>query len=301
MPLIRIVLLFMIFAVSGGSLAFAQSSTSNAETMATKKESAPSLIQIIPKTELGFAGVLFHQYQAGSNGTLFNFTSQGGQDTLYPFLRLAVDVKLFERNYFTFLYQPLTLQSKTVVNRNGVTGGNPVTIDDAVFPVGTPLDITYGFDFWRFSYLFDFLKDPDTILGIGISLQLRNASIVFTSTDGTRRSISQNIGPVPIIKIRVARWFSPLFGLDFEADGFYAAGAGFNGSAKPFEGWIWDAALSVKTRIAPKVAAFATIRSIGGGAKGNNAYTYVSSTTSVNSYTFNSLSTMAVNLGVSVE
>ncbi|MBL8995212.1 MAG: hypothetical protein JNM63_17830 [Spirochaetia bacterium] len=283
----------------GGGMAFGISS--NSDPAPDKKPDSQSWIQIIPKAELGFAAVLFHQYQAGSNGTLFNFTSQGGQDTLYPFLRLAVDVKLFERNYFTFLYQPLTLKSKTVVNRNGTTGGNPLLIDDAVFPVGTPVDITYGFDFWRFSYLFDFLKDPDTILGLGVSLQLRNASIDFSSTDGTRRSISQNIGPVPIIKFRFARWFSPLFGLDFEADGFYAAGAGFNGSAKPFEGWIWDAALSVKTRLAPKVAAFATIRSIGGGAKGNNAYTYVSSTTSVNSYTFNSLATMALNLGVSIE
>ncbi len=258
-------------------------------------------VQIVPKAELGFAAVLHHQYQSGSNGTAFNFISQGGQDTLFPFLRLSVDVVLFDRNRFTFLYQPLTLETKSVANRNNTSGGAPLVIDDASFPSGTPLDITYGFDFWRFSYMFDFLKSPESILAAGISLQLRNASIVFSSADGTRRSISQNIGPVPILKFRVAHWFSPFFGLDFEADGFYAAGAGFNGSAKPFEGWIWDAALSAKTRLAPKVSVYATVRSIGGGAKGNNAYTYVSSTTSVNSYTYNSLATMAFNLGVAIE
>lgn len=283
-------------------LAAAATAFSADETPASK-EPAPSkpFVQVIPHAEYGFAAVLSHVYQSGSNSTRFNFLSQGGQDTLFPYLRLSMDLVLGQRNRLTFLYQPLTLNTRTVVGRNNTTSGLPLVIDDVTFPVGTPIDISYGFDFWRVSWMWDFIKADDTILAAGVSLQLRNANISFTSVDGTRRTVSQNIGPVPILKVRAARWFNPHFGLDLEADGFYAAGAVLNGSGKAFEGWVWDASLSAKTRLAPKAAAFITLRSIGGGAQGNNAYSYVSSTTSVNPFTYNALATMALTLGVSIE
>ena len=267
-------------------------------------------VQVIPHYEIGYLGVLSHVYQAGegetagNGGTLFNFVTMGGQDILFPYQRYSAELVLGGRNRVTLLYQPLTLNTRTVVGRNDPTP-SAIYIDDATFTAGTPIDITYGFDFWRVSWLYDFARSPNTILGAGISLQLRNASIVFTSVDAVavpgERSVSQNIGPVPILKARAAHWFSPQFGLDFEADGFYASSAFFNGSGRPFEGWIWDASLSAKTRFAPNASAFLTVRSIGGGANGENAYTYVSTTTSTNAKTYNALATIAVTLGVSVE
>jgi hypothetical protein len=262
-------------------------------------------IQIIPRFEYGLVGVLSHVYRSGAGevsgtgGTTFNFVTMGGQDTLFPYQRYSAEIVLGGRNRVTLLYQPLTLNTRTVAGRNGTPA--PVFIDDATFPADTPIDITYGFDFWRVSWLYDFARSPRTILGAGVSLQIRNASIVFTSGDGTERSANQNIGPVPILKARAAHWFSPRFGLDFEADGFYASSAIFNGSGNPFEGWIWDAALSAKTRFMANTSAFLTVRSIGGGARGSNAYSYRSATTSVNPETFNALATLAVTLGVSVE
>jgi hypothetical protein len=264
-------------------------------------------IQVIPHFEYGFIGVLDHRYRSGAGetpgagGTDFNFRTMGGQDTLFPYQRYSAEVVLGGRNRVTLLYQPLTLNTRTVAGRNGTTA--PVYIDDATFDVNTPIDITYGFDFWRASWLYDFARSPATILGAGVSLQIRNASIVFTSVDvvPAERAVQQNIGLVPILKARAAHWFTPGFGLDFEADGFYASSAIFNGSGNPFEGWIWDAALSAKTRFTANTSAFLTVRSIGGGARGSNAYSYESATTSVNPDTFNALATMAVTLGVSVE
>ena len=258
-------------------------------------------IQVIPRFEYGLVGVLDHRYRSGAGGTEFNFLTMGGQDTLFPYQRYSAEIVLGGRNRVTLLYQPLTLDTRTVAGRNGTPA--PVVIDDAEFPAGTPIDITYGFDFWRASWLYDFARSPATILGAGVSLQIRNASIVFTSVDAGlgERSVQQNIGLVPILKARAAHWFSPQFGLDFEADGFYASSAIFNGSGNPFEGWIWDAALSAKTRFTANTSAFLTVRSIGGGARGSNAYSYKSATTSVNPDTFNALATMAVTLGVSVE
>ncbi len=271
-----------------------------AGTVALSAQSEP-LLQVIPHYELGTLAVLSHEYQAGAGGTMFNFITQGGQDTLFPYQRYSVELVVAGSSRITFLYQPLTLNTRTVADRNGTNGGAPIVIDDASFAPGTPMDITYGFDFWRLSYLYDFAKDPQTILGAGVSLQVRNASIVFTSGDGTVRSVQQNIGLVPILKVRAARWFSPQFALDFEADGFYASSAFFNGATQPFTGWIWDASLAAKTHVTPAAVAFLTVRSIGGGASGSNAYSYVSSTTSVNPATYNALATMAVTLGVSLE
>jgi hypothetical protein len=271
---------------------------------AQSPDAAPGpFVRIVPHFEDGFISVLSHTYQSGAAGTPFNFVTQGGQDILFPYQRYSVDVILGKHNLVTLLYQPLTVNTRTVADRNGSNAGLPVVIDDAAFPSGTPIDITYGFDFWRLSYLYDFANGPATILAAGISLQIRNASIVFTSVglSPEERAVQQNIGPVPILKLRLAHWFSPMFGLDLEADGFYASSAFFNGSTKAFTGWIWDAALSAKTHLAPGAAAYLTVRSIGGGATGNNAYAYKSATTSVNSYTSNALATFAVTLGVSLE
>lgn len=286
---------------SGGPLAALAAVLFFAGLAPLAAQDAEPFIQVIPRAEIGYVAVLSHEYQSGTGGTRFNFVTQGGQDILFPYQRYAVDVVLAGQHRVTLLYQPLTLNTQTVVNRN--TGSvAPIVIDDVSFPDDTVLDLKYGFDFWRASYLYDFARSPDTILGAGVSLQIRNASIVFSSADGTLRTIQQNIGPVPILKVRAAHQFSPAFGLDFEADGFYASSAFFNGSANPFKGWVWDAALTAKTHFTREAVAFLVVRSIGGGAEGNNAYDYSSSTTSTpGSYTYNALATLAVTLGFSIE
>jgi hypothetical protein len=261
-------------------------------------------LQIIPRVEQGFLAILYHTFQSGAGTTNFNYITQGGQDILFPYQRYSVDFVLAGRHHVTALYQPFTLSTSTVADRNNTNGGLPVVIGNATFAPGTPMNLTYGFDFWRLSYLYDFSSDPATILAAGLSLQIRNASIVFSSVDGTQRFVSQNIGPVPILKVRAAHWFMPEFGLDFEADGFYASSAFFNGSGRSFAGWIWDAAISVRTHVPlfPGTVAFLTVRSIGGGADGNNAYDNITATTSgPGSYTSNVLATMSVSLGISLE
>jgi hypothetical protein len=274
--------------------------------LAAEEAAAPEpFLQVVPHAEMGFVSILQHLYRSGPEGTatLFDFVTQGGQDVLFPYQRYSVDLVLAQRHRMTFLYQPLTVNTRTVADRNGSNGGEAVVIDDATFAPGTAMDVTYGFDFWRLSYLFDFARAPETILGVGLSLQMRNASIVFSSVDETpvQRAVQNNVGPVPILKVRAAHWFSPRIGLDLEADGFYASSAIFNGSAKPFEGWVWDAALSAKTHVTPNVVAALTLRSIGGGASGSNAYDYASATTSVNGETYNQLATLAVVLGLWLE
>ena len=52
----------------------------------------------------------------------------------------------------------------------------------------------------------------------------------------------------------------------------------------------------------PNTAAWLTVRSIGGGASGNNAYSYSSSTTTTpGAPTYNALAIVAVTLGATVQ
>jgi len=74
-----------------------------------------------------------------------------------------------------------------------------------VFRAETPLNSTYGFPFWRISYLYDFLRRRGDEVSIGVSLQIRDATITFTSADGTLRADRRDVGPVPTLKFR-GRW-----------------------------------------------------------------------------------------------
>ena len=257
-------------------------------------------LKVIPKFETGFLGINSHKYRSGSESdgnTLFDFVKQGGQDILFPYTRFTLDNVLGDKHHITFLYQPLTINTKSIAGRNS-TGS--VQIDGVDF--GTdPINITYGFDFYRVSYSKDFIDGNKTEVSPGISLQIRNANIVFESEDGTKRVVQNNVGLVPILKLKVGHWFNPLFGFEFDTDGFYASSAIFNGASREFEGWIWDSSLSLKTKIDNKSTGFLTLRTIGGGASGKDAYDNVSATKATQDETYNSLSTFSLTLGFSYE
>jgi hypothetical protein len=257
-------------------------------------------LKVIPHIDLGYLGVISHYYRVGTEAdgnTMFNFVSQGGQDILFPYQRLSIDAILWDRHHVTFLYQPLTVSTRTIAGKNG-TG--KVQIDGVDF--GTkPINITYGFDFYRVSYYFDFVANGITEICAGVSFQLRDANIVFESDDGAQRTVQNNVGLVPILKFKAGHWIAPWWGVELDADGFYASSAIFNGSGRPFEGWIWDAAFSLKAKIFERITSYLTFRSIGGGANGSSAYDNVSATTSSQKATYNALATFSVTLGFSYE
>jgi len=121
---------------------------------------APPFVQVRLGAELGFLSPLAHSLQFSEGNSRFDYVAEGGQDTLYLFARLTAELELARRHTITLLYQPLDLRSTPVAKRD-------LTIDNIAFPEGTPLDLRYGFDFWRLSYLYDFFADPGVELGIG--------------------------------------------------------------------------------------------------------------------------------------
>jgi hypothetical protein len=225
---------------------------------------APSSSNVGVRASVDFGGLLplYHHIQFGRDGTEFDYVADGGQDVIFPVGRLSVELQA-RRHYITFLYQPLELNSEVVLDR-------PVTVDGVTFPAETPLDLRYGFPFYRVSYAYDVVPALAWRLALGGSFQLRDATITFTAADGSARRTRRDVGPVPALKALLrydAR--SGFFGA-FEVDGFYAPVKYINGGDSDVVGAIIDANLRAGYRLSPRADAFLNVRWLGGGAEGSS-------------------------------
>lgn len=265
-----------------------------------------SIIDLELTAEAGFVKVLSHTITVGDPGTNdpFNYVTQGGQEILAPFSRFTSELNIADQHAVIFLYQPLELVTQSKFESD-------VTLDGVTFEAGQIVDITYSFPFYRLSYLYDFFPSKNIELAAGLSLQLRNASIRFDSVnqlaDGNNDRelvISQNLGPVPILKLRAGYKFAdgPIPGafVELEADGFYASSAFFNGAAYDFSGSIFDASLRVGFSPRPGLDVFANLRGLGGGANGTRGDAREFWTESLGGYTDNFLTTLSLTLGARI-
>lgn len=236
--------------------------------------------------ELGMLAVVSHTIQYSTDGSVFDFVREGGQSGLFPFARLSAELELYHRHSIIFLYQPLTIATQAVLQRD-------ISVDKLSFPAGTPLDLRYGFDFYRLDYQFDFFRSAKYELAIGLGLQLRNARISFTSVDGQLRRTNDNLGPVPILRVRGRYTFSSGVWLGLEADGFYANIPIANGGTSNVEGAIFDTSLRAGLTVTPFMDVFLNLRYLGGWANGTSA----NPTGPGDGFTANYLHTIALSLG----
>ncbi len=241
--------------------------------------------------ELGFVAPLYHKVQFGDDGTYFDYVEDGGQGLLFPFARLTTDVALWERHHLVFLYQPLEFNTVSTLPA-------PLRVSGVDFAEGEAVRFKYGFSFWRASYVYDLLSDSPWELGVGASLQIRNASITFQSLDGERFVEKEDNGPVPALKVRLRRNHGDSFFWGLEADGLYTSNKFINGADYKFTGAILDASVYAGFRLTPAVSLFLNVRYLGGGAEGTSGERESAADDGV---TRNWLNTAAVTLGVTVE
>jgi hypothetical protein len=267
----------------------------SAETFLNEND-GPLDVSLIAET--GFTKILYHTIKLGEDGDRFDYVEEGGQEILFPFTRFSAELSVRDRHTVIFLYQPLKLETQ-------VRFDEARTIDGVTFPADEGVDLTYGFPFYRASYLYDFARSEALELAAGVSLQLRNASIRFVPADGEQTVVSQDLGPVPIIKLRGSYRFRdsviPGAFVALEADGFYASSAFFNGADYDFTGSIFDVSLRSGFEPTPGLALFASLRSFGGGGGGTrpeDERTVWSQSWS--RFTDNFLSTLSLSLGARV-
>ncbi len=219
--------------------------------------------------EYGYVGVYTHTIQFGTNGTAVNYITDGGQENLYPVSKFTFEWMVGKKHSLIFLYQPLTIDTESVLKRD-------ITVDNVTFTSNTSMTFKYGFDFYRLSYLYTLIDNPRFKWEIGLSVQIRDASIIFRSLDGTQSVANQGLGIVPILKTRALLNLSDLYYLETEIDGFYAWGTVFNGTTDTdFIGSILDANLRFGWHLTEDLDSALVLRSLGGGALGTeNAARY---------------------------
>jgi hypothetical protein len=250
---------------------------------------APSPSDFSATAEAGFVAPLRHTIQLGQDGTALDYVKEGGQDNLFAVRRMAVEVALGERHSVGLLYQPLDL-------RTAISAPRDLVFDGVVFPASTPMELRYGFDFYRASWLVDLVQNDKSELSLGLSLQLRNATLDFTSTDGALRTTNRDIGPVPLIKARGQYELSPKAWVGFEVDGFYAPVKYLNGGSADVVGAIVDASVRAGTHWRWGMDPFVNLRYLGGGAEGTDN----TPNAGTDGYVENWLSFATVTVGVTV-
>jgi len=239
-------------------------STLVAQDQSVEYASGDQNLKLRGVAEIGFLAVMKHQIQFSNSGTYINYVQEGGQDVLYPVNRLSLELEIKKRHTLTLLYQPLRLQSTALLQRD-------LVIDELLFPAGTSVDFLYNFPFFRFSYMKELAPENEKFdFALGASLQIRNATIEFESTDGTLFRANRDIGPVPILKFRSRYHASELTYTEIEADGFYAPISYLNGSDNEVVGAILDASLRQGLQVTEQVGAFLNLRYLGGGAVGTS-------------------------------
>ncbi|SOE23014.1 hypothetical protein SAMN06298216_3408 [Spirosomataceae bacterium TFI 002] len=231
---------------------------------AQNEKDADKKYKVRAVAEIGYLGVLGHNVQFGQNGTYFDYKRDGGQDVLFPVNRMSLEFEWNERNTLVFLYQPLKIESQVLLNED-------LIVDDLVFPASSSVNLLYNFPFYRVSYLRELIKNPDKFkFAIGGTLQLRNATITFESTDGSKFRTNRDLGPVPALKIRSKLELNKNVYMELESDGIYAPVSYLNGSDTEIVGAILDASLRTGVKLSEPVKSFINLRYLGGGAVGTS-------------------------------
>jgi hypothetical protein len=263
--------LCLIAALAAGAALLLDARTVRADeadtrTEATRRRSAaPDADARLPRlsfrADVGFLAVLQHDFQQGQPGSRFDYRDEGGQDVLFPVSRYALGVDFAARHRVSLVYQPLELRTRERLRRD-------ILVDGTTYAAGTDLDFVYGFPFYRASYEYAVWQTPGTRVGLGGGLQIRNATIEFSQTDGSNLVARRNVGPVPLLHASLRHDLGEPYWLEADADGIYAPIKYLNGNDNGVEGAILDANLRAGFDAGEHVAAFLNLRYLAGGAEG---------------------------------
>ena len=223
-----------------------------------------SNIQFRAIAELGYLAALSHKIQFSNDGTYYDYVKEGGQDVLFPFSRLSLEMDLGRQNTIVFLYQPLRIETQALLE-------NDLIVDGLTFPAETGIRNLYNFPFYRISYLRELLPDNNRwSFAWGGTIQIRNATISFESLDGNLFRTDRNVGIVPALKFRTGRQIGQQFFAEIEADGIYAPVSYLNGSDNEVVGAILDGSFRIGSKVKGSDRLFLNLRYLGGGAVGTS-------------------------------
>jgi hypothetical protein len=202
--------------------------------------------------EVGGAYLFQNDGRYGENGTRYGAAEVGQQRNLAVALRLAIEARI-GRHTVIATWAPLDLTTRTTFTRD-------FTFQTTTFANGSVVDHRYLFDGYRLSYLFGLVQTSRFTLGVGASLQVRNASVEFRTVDTspTQFAVERDIGLVGAIRVR-ARFDAEVLYAQADVDFFNTFGLGLPAG-------IHDVALTLGIPVIPGVDFLLRLRLVGGGA-----------------------------------
>jgi hypothetical protein len=202
--------------------------------------------------EVGAAYLFQNDGRYGVGGSSYTAAEVGQQRNIAAALRLAMEARV-GRHTFIATWAPLDLTTRTTLTRD-------LTFRTTTFANQNVVDHRYLFDGYRLSYLFGFAPAPRFTLGVGLSVQVRNASVEFRTVDSSPAvfSVERDIGLVGALKLR-ARFDAGILYAQADIDFFNTFGIGLAGG-------IHDIALTLGIPLVPGLDFLLRFRLVGGGA-----------------------------------
>ena len=219
--------------------------------------------KLLPHYELGFIAPLQNDISFGKQGTDFDYLEAGGEDNLFRYQRFELWFLHQDKHNLGLIFQPFDVTTTAVIRKD-------YQFDSVVFPENTPMIFRYGFDYYRGTYTYNIRSSEKGSLGVGVSMQIRNATIDFRSQDGTLQNSNRDIGPVPLLAITGERKTSDGLWFGFDAAGSYAPIKYINGSNTDVVGALLDASVRGGIQLKNESDVFVNLRYIGGGAEGTD-------------------------------
>jgi hypothetical protein len=144
--------------------------------------------------ETGLAIVGYNDIRIpGTSGTEFSLTKDLKASARF-FGRVRFSYQAGERHWLSLLAAPLRINSEGSIDRT-------IQFAGVQFEAGSPLEATYRFDSYRFTYRYDFHKKSKLTLGVGVTAKIRDAAITVWGAGITGQKT--NVGFVPLINFKV--------------------------------------------------------------------------------------------------
>lgn len=203
--------------------------------------------------EVGAAYLFQNDGRYGANGSSYTAAEVGQQRNLAVALRLAIEARLARRHTVIATWAPLDLTTRATLTRD-------LTFQTTTFADRSVVDHRYLFDGYRLSYLFGLVQGSRFTLGVGASLQVRNASVEFRTVDTAPAvfAVERDIGLVGALKVR-ARFDAGVLYAQADVDFFNTFGLGLPAG-------IHDVALTLGIPVIPGFDFLLRLRLVGGGA-----------------------------------
>jgi hypothetical protein len=186
-------------------------------------------------------------------GTDFDMVGLIGAEVA-PYYRFRVNLGISDRHTIRFLLAPLAKIGTGTFNE-------PVFFEETEFEADTPLDGTYKFNTYRFTYRYTFLDRNNWVLGAGVSGLIRDAKVELVQPD--RIDSNTDVGFVPLLHLYAERNIGGSHSLILDAETL----AGPQGRAT-------DAALMFNFRLSDSWNLFTGYRLLEGGADVDEVYNF---------------------------